>query len=766
MAKNMEKSSARAEKAENRDNRIAEKAEFHARAQAQKVNFRNLKDMTSDMQKIGQANKADGRGAKEEATMVFAENRKQALLQFAYKRMGFITDSHVCRKNGADVIIDNEVQSDTDSSIDFMIQEDALTGKFWLLMKVDGAAELQSLDVSLLDSEGNGSWNAQQAQLAESKLNADNKNSQSDSDFWNVLVEDTYFGDSTISAEAVKAFSSGTAADAGIEWVYCTERRPVGSNGEVFPRVETEADNDSEPACADEADCLKAYFSHGDVKGWAVLENGAWTSLPSGAIEEDICLSGSVANFAYNFDTSACADLVDYTCFGDNDFFIDSSAAQNMYSGISIKGSCSTLSPSNAEYTTIREVGPDGALTVFYDSVNDWAIYSAVGDIIFYENADCTGRFSSGSSSTNDFMTHAVDAGGSKFPLMSIQAVGIECLDISEIPSRQNMNVVSDAMYWNDGASWVWIRMSQKTPFHATRMQVDYKGASNIGKFHVHAYQSDNLADCTSVGGHYNPTDMALNDGDNQETYEVGDLSGKHGTFADWGVTDDAGSKVFYDVNLPLWGSNSVAARGVVLHDAASGARAACGNFGHMCSVWDRQPKFDEIKIDYNGEDVWGYQVLQQRKGCPWCATSVKSYFRYKDAADDFWTTVCADTEHALFAVCDTGSAESKFHIHTIRDEVNEWAGCNNNGGHYNPQVGVPCMSGTQGPNGDLCELGDLSNKLGKLVIGNAGWTTSQTTDLYAPLTESSLGYQFSNRSITIHAPSGARLTCGPTDLE
>ena len=101
---------------------------------------------------------------------------------------------------------------------------------------------------------------------------------------------------------------------------------------------------------------------------------------------------------------------------------------------------------------------------------------------------------------------------------------------------------------------------------------------------------------------------------------------GKHGTIADWGVTDDAGSKVFYDVNLPLWGTNSVAARSVVLHDAASGARTACGNFGHMCSVWDRQPKYDEIKIDYNGEDVWGYQVLQQMKGCPWCATSVKSH--------------------------------------------------------------------------------------------------------------------------------------------
>ena len=93
--------------------------------------------------------------------------------------------------NGADVVVDKVVNLYTDSSIIFLIQEDALTGKFWLMMKIDGAAELQSLDVSLFDDEGNGSWNEQQAQLAESKLNADNKNSQSDSDFWNVLVEDT-----------------------------------------------------------------------------------------------------------------------------------------------------------------------------------------------------------------------------------------------------------------------------------------------------------------------------------------------------------------------------------------------------------------------------------------------------------------------------------------------------------------------------------------------------------------------------------------------
>merc|ERR1712048_1279839 len=60
---------------------------------------------------------------------------------------------------------------------------------------------------------------------------------------------------------------------------------------------------------------------------------------------------------------------------------------------------------------------------------------------------------------------------------------------------------------------------------------------------------------------------------------------------------------------------------------------------------------------------------------------------------------------------------------------------------------------------------GDLNNKMGLLTIGNQGWITSQETDLYAPLTPSSEGYSFSNKSITIHAPNGARLTCGPTDL-
>jgi len=142
---------------------------------------------------------------------------------------------------------------------------------------------------------------------------------------------------------------------------------------------------------------------------------------------------------------------------------------------------------------------------------------------------------------------------------------------------------------------------------------------------------SDNFEECTSAGGHYNPGNVTPDNyipmqPEYASSLEVGDLSGKYGTFADWGVTDDAGSKVFYDNNLPLWGSNSVAARSIVLHDAVSGERVACGNLGHMGPAWDQQPELDEVKIDYNGEDVYGVQVFQQRKDCPWCATSVKSH--------------------------------------------------------------------------------------------------------------------------------------------
>merc|ERR1711879_497044 len=59
-------------------------------------------------------------------------------------------------------------------------------------------------------------------------------------------------------------------------------------------------------------------------------------------------------------------------------------------------------------------------------------------------------------------------------------------------------------------------------------------------------------------------------------------------------------------------------------------------------------PPVDIVRIDYTGSDVMGYQILSQRADCPFCATAVKSYFRYKDASDAYWTDVCSNVDHAL----------------------------------------------------------------------------------------------------------------------
>merc|ERR1711981_869645 len=81
MARKAQQNAFRAAKSE-------QQAVFHARAQAQKDSLRQLKDMRSQMQKTGQDNKKENKMAKEMAGRVWAENRKQALLQFAFKRMG------------------------------------------------------------------------------------------------------------------------------------------------------------------------------------------------------------------------------------------------------------------------------------------------------------------------------------------------------------------------------------------------------------------------------------------------------------------------------------------------------------------------------------------------------------------------------------------------------------------------------------------------------------------------------------------------------
>ena len=96
---------------------------------------------------------------------------------------------------------------------------------------------------------------------------------------------------------------------------------------------------------------------------------------------------------------------------------------------------------------------------------------------------------------------------------------------------------------------------------------------------------------------------------------------------------------------------------------------------------------------------------------------------------DEFGPTmiqVHVTTDEEVYGSC-PNAADHKYHIHVTSYPTgsgNAW--CTHTGGHYHPQVGVPCPLG-------LCEVGDLSNKHGKLNFGCTAISV-QFTDLYRAL--------------------------------
>jgi Cu/Zn superoxide dismutase len=116
---------------------------------------------------------------------------------------------------------------------------------------------------------------------------------------------------------------------------------------------------------------------------------------------------------------------------------------------------------------------------------------------------------------------------------------------------------------------------------------------NNVFAYHVHVNPvalGDNA--CASAGGHYDPfmangTSGLVNATDapnplyhpapgNLSTYEVGDLSGK------WGILSTFDGSIaprsFYEHYLRLSGDYSILGRSVVIHDALTNVRIACGN--------------------------------------------------------------------------------------------------------------------------------------------------------------------------------------------
>lgn len=96
---------------------------------------------------------------------------------------------------------------------------------------------------------------------------------------------------------------------------------------------------------------------------------------------------------------------------------------------------------------------------------------------------------------------------------------------------------------------------------------------------------------------------ILLYPGTNDE-YEVGDLSGKYGSFQNLAVF----TKKVVDYNLPMFGRNSIQGRSILIHRKEKNARWVCSN---LKPVFDVGTTFVmRATANFTGPDVKGMIVM------------------------------------------------------------------------------------------------------------------------------------------------------------
>lgn len=226
------------------------------------------------------------------------------------------------------------------------------------------------------------------------------------------------------------------------------------------------------------------------------------------------------------------------------------------------------------------------------------------------------------------------------------------------------------------------------------------------GKFyHVHEFpflqrqlKGDNPCSAESVGGHHNPfaveakLDPLISTNDH---YEIGDLSGKHGT-----LPEEQGISTFYfnshvDFNLPLFGIHSIVGRSIVIH-TDNGTRWICANIGY--------PERTIVAKATFYFPVIGQIVFRQQEKDPISDTTVHGNLQYADSAMN-------TTHNHIWRV----------HLHeTGRDFYNWTKRCLSAGEAYNP-FAITLSRSSQGQcsheNQMRCQVGDLHLKFRRIDI-------------------------------------------------
>ncbi|XP_033633034.1 uncharacterized protein LOC117294642 isoform X1 [Asterias rubens] len=186
----------------------------------------------------------------------------------------------------------------------------------------------------------------------------------------------------------------------------------------------------------------------------------------------------------------------------------------------------------------------------------------------------------------------------------------IACAGLLEIPPTE-----STAELWSDGPVSGDVTFKQDSDFDPVQVHINIAGLSSVaGGWHVHKLPIDGeskSAPCSSasVQGHYNPFGIIGSPpSGTQDMYEMGDLSGKFGSFS--GIPDTM-THVYHDTNSALAGSRSIIGRSMVIHKSEDGSR-------WVCATLDRKTHEDDFimraRADVTTADFTGYLKVSQTR--------------------------------------------------------------------------------------------------------------------------------------------------------
>lgn len=255
-----------------------------------------------------------------------------------------------------------------------------------------------------------------------------------------------------------------------------------------------------------------------------------------------------------------------------------------------------------------------------------------------------------------------------------------------------------------------------------------------------------------NLGSYFNPFSINKHspnypspaEGTNDE-YLVGDLSGKFGPLSPEGPFLDHQLSVFVDLNLPLFGANSIIGRSVVISDTVRDRLKICATINYPEAVMTAEATFHY--------PVYGRAIFKQLESDSLSETSVFIDLAYSDSTTN-----------------ETDGHGWNIHADVVGGDFYNWTKrCASAGEQYNPfevgdEMGKTAKCSIDNPL--RCPIGDLGSKSGKLLSVSSYHGSRQVkffyTDTILPLSGPA---SIIGRSLVIHddaAPMirGRRMAC------